>query len=69
MSPKPLSEGKVRGYQFSPLYRTVPKAVALDNASNALYEVLALVDAIRYGRARERELAVKLLTERLEKEW
>ena len=66
MSPKPLSEGKVRGYQFFPLFRTVPEAVALDNA---LYELLALVDAIRYGRARERELAVKLLTERLEKEW
>jgi len=62
----PDPEGKVRGYEYSPLYRTVPKAVALDNA---LYELLALVDAIRDGRARERELAVKLLTERLEKEW
>jgi len=62
----PDPEGKVRGYEYSPLYRTVPKAAAMDNA---LYELLALVDAIRDGRARERELAVKLLTERLEKEW
>jgi hypothetical protein len=62
----PDPEGNVRGYEFSPLYRSVPKAAACDNA---LYELLALVDAIREGRARERDLAVKLLTERLEKEW
>lgn len=62
----PDPEGTVRGYEYSPLYRSVPKAVARDNA---LYELLALVDAIRDGRARERELALKLLTERLEKEW
>lgn len=60
----PDPEGNVRGYGFSPLYRSVPKAAAKDNS---LYELLALVDAIRDGRARERELAVKLLTERLEK--
>lgn len=58
----PDPEGKVRGYEFSPLYRSVPKAVERDNA---LYELLALVDAIRDGRARERELAVKELTARL----
>jgi len=58
----PDPEGNVRGYEFSPLYRSVPKAVAHDNA---LYELLALVDAIRDGRARERELAVKELTARL----
>ena len=60
----PDPEGKVRGYEFSPLYRSVPKAAAKDNA---LYELLTLVDAIRDGRARERELAVKELTKRLEK--
>jgi hypothetical protein len=59
-------EGTVRGYEFSPLYRSVPKAAERDNA---LYELLVLVDAIRDGRARELELAVKLLSERLEKEW
>jgi hypothetical protein len=56
-------EGKIRGYAFSPLYPSVPKAAALDPA---LYELLALVDAIRDGRARERELAIKELTARLE---
>lgn len=60
----PDPEGKVRGYEFSPLYRSVPKAAA---NYNALYELLALVDAIRDGRARERELAVKELTAKFEK--
>lgn len=59
----PDPDGTVRGYEFTPLYRSVPKAAVRDQA---LYELLALVDAIRDGRARERELAVKLLTERLE---
>lgn len=55
-------DGKVRGYELSPLYRSVPKAVTNDNM---LYELLALVDAIRDGRSREREIAVKELTARL----
>ncbi len=55
-------DGNTRGYEFSPLYPSVPKAVVHDPA---LYELLALVDAIREGRARERELAVKEITARL----
>jgi hypothetical protein len=31
-----------------------------------LYELLALVDAVRGGRARERDLAIKELRKRLE---
>lgn len=62
----PDPEGGVRGYEFSPLYRSVPKATANDTA---LYELLALVDAIRDGRARERDLAAKELVARLVKEW
>ncbi len=58
----PSAEGSVRGQGFSPLYRSVPVAAKKDLA---LYEVLALVDAIRGGRARERELAARLLSERL----
>jgi len=58
----PDAEGSVKGYAFAPLYKSVPKAVASDNT---LYELLALVDAVRGGRARERELAVKELTVRL----
>ena len=58
----PYPDGHVRGYEFAPLYRSVPKAVSSDPH---LYELLALVDAIRDGRARERELAVKELKIRL----
>lgn len=58
----PHPEGSVRGYSFSPLYRSVPKA-ALKNP--ALYEMLALVDAIRDGRARETEIAIRELKSRL----
>lgn len=62
----PDPDGAVRGYGFTPLYRSVPKAAVRDQA---FYELLALVDSIRDGRVRERELAVRLLTERLEQEW
>jgi len=58
----PDPEGDTRGYEFSPLYKSVPKAVKKDNN---LYELLTLVDAIRDGRARERELAIKELRMRL----
>jgi len=58
----PDPEGDTRGYEFSPLYKTVPKAALKDNR---LYELLAIVDAIRDGRAREREIAIKELRARL----
>ena len=52
----PDPEGQVRGYEFSPLYSSVPHACKVDPK---LYEILALVDAIRDGRARETQIAVK----------
>ena len=58
----PDPEGTVRGETLEPLYRCVPKAARNDPELHAL---LALVDAIRIGRARERELAIKELKERL----
>ena len=58
----PYGEGNARGYALAPLYRTVPEAALRDPA---LYELLALVDAIREGRARERNLAEKALEKRL----
>ena len=60
----PDPEGTVRGLAFSPLTRGTPKAARQDPA---LYEVLALVDAIRDGRVRERRYAEKELTARLAK--
>jgi len=59
----PCAEGTVRGTAFSPLYDNVPKAALRDPQ---LYELLALVDAIREGRAREREIAIRELTARID---
>ena len=58
----PYAEGTVRGYSFAPLFPSVPVAASRDPA---LYELLALVDAMRDGRARERSLAAKELKSRL----
>jgi hypothetical protein len=58
----PDAEGPVRGEGLEPLYKSVPRAARADAQ---LYEWLALVDAVRAGRARERELAVKELRSRL----
>ena len=58
----PDAEGTVRGEGLRPLYRSVPGAARRDPG---LYELLALVDAIRSGRARERKIAVAELEARL----
>jgi hypothetical protein len=58
----PYAEGTKRGYSFEPLYPSVPAAAARDQK---LYELLALVDAIRDGRARERSIAARELEKRL----
>jgi hypothetical protein len=55
-------EGTTRGEALKPLYRSVPRAARADAK---LYEWLALVDAVRAGRGRERELAVKEIEKRL----
>jgi hypothetical protein len=54
----PYAEGKVRGISLAPLYKGAPKAALRDPK---FYSVLALCDAIRGGRTRERNLAVELL--------
>jgi hypothetical protein len=58
----PSSEGTVRGQSIEPLYPTVVQAVTRDPM---LYEMLALVDAIRIGKAREVQIAVDELRKRL----
>ena len=57
----PYKAGSVRGSAFYPLYPSVPEAA---QASPALYELLALVDAIRGGSLRERALAIAELDKR-----
>lgn len=58
----PDPEGTVKGYALEPLYRSAPKAARRDPR---LYELLALVDAIRIGRARERRMAESELKRRI----
>lgn len=50
--------GSAKGPTLTPIYRTAPQAALTDPA---LHRMLALVDALRAGRARERTLAAKLM--------
>ncbi|UOQ99076.1 hypothetical protein MUN81_06185 [Hymenobacter sp. 5317J-9] len=50
----PSPDGEVRGETITPLYPSVPAAARQDAI---LYSLLALVDALRVGRAREIALA------------
>ena len=58
----PHPEGVHAGWSVSPLYRSAPVAALRDPA---LYALLALVDELRLGRARERNRAADLLASRL----
>lgn len=60
----PDPEGSTSGLEIHPICRSVTVAIRQDPA---LYEWLVLADALRgAGRARERELAEKIIRERLE---
>lgn len=59
----PHPEGTARGEALLPLYEKLPMAA---NDDVVLYELLALFDALRVGRARERALARQFLEERLQ---
>ena len=58
----PFANGLVRGQTIEPLHPSVPWACQQDQK---LYELLALTDALRMGRARERNLAIIELKKRL----
>ena len=58
----PYHEGEVRGQAIEPLYPSVPAACLKDKA---FYEVMALCDALRVGKARERNMAVAELKKRI----
>lgn len=58
----PSAFGKIRGHGIAPLY---PKAVDAALRDTELHEVLALIDALRIGRARERNLATEELKKRI----
>lgn len=56
--------GKQRGMLLEPLYPSVPKSIALF-PDPEFYDLLCLLDAMRQGRIRERDLALKILKERI----
>jgi hypothetical protein len=58
----PTPRGTLRGSSLAPLYPGAPDAALRDPQ---LHACLALIDAIRIGRARERGLARKILKETL----
>ena len=58
----PDPNGTKKGLAVQPLYGSAPIAAKNDPA---LYELLALVDALRLGRARERAIAAKEIEKRL----
>ena len=58
----PSAKGKARGQSILPLYPSVIQAAEQDEK---LYQLLALADALRVGRARERKLAVAELKKRI----
>jgi len=59
----PSATGQLRGQAISPLYKNVVKAV---KGNSELHELLSLVDALRVGRVREKNLAIEELKKRLQ---
>lgn len=58
----PYAKGDLRGQAIEPLHPNVP-AVCVEDKN--LYELLALADALRIGRKREKLLAIEELKKRL----
>lgn len=59
----PDPSGDVRGESLEPIYKSAPAAARRDPK---LYELLVIADALRAGRARERQAASKELKKKLE---
>jgi hypothetical protein len=58
----PTDSGNTRGLMIPALFRSAPQAAA---RNPALYELLALIDAMRVGRVREQRIAIEEITKRL----
>jgi len=58
----PYAKGTMRGHSIQPLFKTVTQAVELDAR---LYEMLALIDALRAGKIREKNLALEILRKKI----
>jgi hypothetical protein len=60
----PYANGKKRGISLMPIYPTLPAACSLDEN---LYKLASLVEMVRSGRARERQIGSNELKKFLEK--
>lgn len=58
----PTPHGKTDGIALLPLYHSATDAACRDRR---LYELLALVDALRTGKARERMIAARIIRDRV----
>lgn len=61
----PHGKGEDRGVALKPLYSNVPEAI-IKYPDPLFYDILTLIDAIRSGRAREKQIAIKKLSATLE---
>ncbi len=59
----PFAKGNIRGHAITPLHPNIPEACLRDDK---FYELMALTDAIRVGKVREKQLAVEMIKERIE---
>lgn len=60
----PYALGEIKGVALEPIYPSIPKLLH-HYPDEDLYNILALIDTIRIGRPRERNIAIKMLEERL----
>jgi hypothetical protein len=58
----PNAKGALRGHGIAPLYSSAPEAALKDPK---LHEMLALTDALRVGKVREKTLAMEELKKRI----
>jgi predicted transcriptional regulator len=59
----PFAKGNIRGQAIEPLHPKTPDACLKDST---YYELMALADAVRVGKAREQHLAFEIIKERIE---
>lgn len=60
----PYIEGDMNGVALEPLYPSVPESIA-KFPDPFFYELLVLIDTIRSRKARERNIAIRLLKEKI----
>ncbi|MEM7109838.1 MAG: hypothetical protein AAF519_16555 [Bacteroidota bacterium] len=59
----PYAKGNHRGQAVEPLHPKIPEACLKDHS---FHELMALADALRFGKAREQQLAFEMIRERID---